>query len=263
MVVKTPSFRLVAMRSPGFWRYIRAISVTLFLAGASPGALFAQQTPDDPFDYFDSLLAQSVSLDQARSSTSYKFGPAVGTGIAVYICSPDAESYCPGSEVYAAWRYFLELVEDEEYSVDVAVKYMQEYYDPYLVNSIAVNWCSPEPLYGCSGSRYYSAWATYLNQVSYSGNPAAAVAAVSQMDAGLAEHIGAFECAEPTCYAAEIDLLESDELAELKSVSLQSQSGRQESSKLKYLRGPESSQSVIRKALDKLAQNRKPPEPAN
>lgn len=263
MTVTTPSLVLDFVRSAATRLRVRAVFVAIVLAGLAPGALLAQESPSDPVDYFHTLLAQGSSVDQARDRTTHFFGPAVGTEIAVYICSPEAEQYCPGSKVYRAWGYFQELIEKYEYPVDVAVEYMLEHYDPYLVDSIAISWCSPEPLFGCAGSAYDGAWATYVNRVSIDGNPAAAVGAVYRNYPGLAEHIGAFVCAEPTCFAADIALLEEDELAELRSVSPQTNSGRQGSSKYKFANQADNSDSAFRRFLNKIKGRSNPPDPDN
>lgn len=224
------------------------VLILFMIALASPGSLFAQgdYSPDE---YFDMRLREGYTLDKIRNMAVQPYGIAVATEIAVYRCSPDAEPHCDGTTVYAAWDYFQELIQDNGYHVDEAAHAMLEHYDEPLVTAIAVHWCSPPQEAGCEGSRYAQAWNTYLAQLSNSGNPAAAVSAVSRADPQLAEHIAAFECAEPTCYANEIARLDSGVLQQFQSAAVQS--GNQRTNELSFANNPGKSQSKVRQALCK------------
>jgi len=231
------------------WRRPLIFFLVFLLAGVVHVTSLAQDSEYEPDEYFDIYLSRGHGLDDIRNMAEYQFGAAVAAEIAVYRCSPDPESYCPGSSFYSAWSYFQELIHDHGYGVDTAVHYMNEYYDEHMVNAIAVHWCSPSPEVGCADSRYFRAWSVYLNQLSNSGNPATAVGIVARTDPMVAEHIAAFECAEPTCYAHEISQLEPDDFAEFKSTSIQS--GEQRSSDISFTDRAGKSAPVWRKALCK------------
>jgi hypothetical protein len=161
-----------------------------------------------PEDLFASLLQHRYSLDEARIAVAEEFDPAVATDLAVYLCTPPAHEACRGSSVYEAWGAFIAGI-DRGLTASQVAEGLQAHYDVYLTWGIAVYWCSPLPLDGCEGDPITEAWSAFNSYLAQNPNPADAIARISSAAAGplVAELIAASECGEPTCYAAELELV--------------------------------------------------------
>lgn len=142
------------------------------------------------------------TADEARALAVETFGQAGAAEFIVGVCNPfEADPFCEGSSVLAAWDQFLSGVA-EGGSVAEVTGTMRRF-DEYLVKAIAVYWCSPEPGSGCGSDEFTRAWSSFESLVRNDPDPARAI---SKISASYGEVIGqlvaASVCEEPSCFAA-------------------------------------------------------------
>lgn len=202
---------------------LQSLGVALMLAGiiyfVAPSPILAEPPAsaqdDDPELMFEELvLTQGVDVDDARQQVASKYGQAVATEIAVYWCSPDPLDGCEGSNVLAAWLEFEHLIIDEDYSADEARVTLSDEYDESLVAALAVYWCSPEPLEGCSGSEVEMAWGEFDDLLEAGRTMNDILAQLSpQHGRTLIEGLAAYACGDLECAEVEPEGPEPDQPA--------------------------------------------------
>jgi hypothetical protein len=136
-------------------RWISVIFVSLLLAVSSAQNNLIAQDQINPEELFYYLLDnQGYSLDETRTFVASEFDEDVAAEIAAYLCAPDPDLTCEGSDVLAEWDYFLDEILDDRMVIDVAEAMLDAGVDEPLVTAIAVYWCSPEPGPGCEDEYY-------------------------------------------------------------------------------------------------------------
>ncbi|MFK7843892.1 MAG: hypothetical protein AB8G77_01230 [Rhodothermales bacterium] len=197
-----------------FRRLVHQLSALLFsllISFVLIQPVFGQSYEKDPEDEFLTLLNKGYGVDKARSELAQRFGIAVATEIAVWVCFDYEDACAEGeSDVFFAWEKFLDEIEDE-FTVAEAIQEMDDY-DDYLINGIALFWCSPEPGAGCEADKFQESWLDFDYYLENNYDPSEAINRIAS-DAGLiiGELIAAANCGEATCYADYFDDADEDE----------------------------------------------------
>lgn len=142
------SVRLLNGRA-GAWMMIALVALVAALAAQATS--YAQDYYEYPEDLFYELLdEEGLPLDEARAIVGEEFDEYRAAEIAAYLCAPNPDIACEGSDVWAVWEVFLYGLYDG-LTVDEVLEVMIEE-DETLAIAIAIYWCSPPAGEGCEAA---------------------------------------------------------------------------------------------------------------
>lgn len=172
---------------------------------------FAQDTDDNPNALYYAGIDSGDGFYNAIAAVEQHYGLAVAAEIAAFVCAPNPDPECQGSEVDTIWIEFLNTIGAGFSVFETVSRMLEQDGDEALLTAIAVYWCSPDPVSGegCGDDPATSAWNEFIVLINQGHSPDEVIAEISRNYSNFAyvgSAIAASVCGDPTCYAGSDDL---------------------------------------------------------